>query len=101
MLKKLTRSELDCLLKAAKVESIGELMDILKKTHTIQTNVDAELQDIRNQLANLTQSVEETRNIAEQNKADNVEMRKELNAVTQFLGLQDAKKDKRKLRSIK
>ena len=76
-------------------------MDTLKKTHTIQTNVDAELQDIRNQFANLTQSVEETRNIAEQNKADNVEMRKELNAVTQFLGLQDAKKDKRKLRSIK
>jgi len=69
-------------------------MDTLKKTHTIQTNVDAELQDIRNQLANLTQSVEETRNIAEENKND-------ISEIKDFLGLQDAKKDKRKLRAIK
>jgi len=76
------------------IKSIGELMDTLKKTHTIQTNVDAELQDIRNQLANLTQSVEETRNIAEENKND-------ISEIKDFLGLQDAKKDKRKLRAIK
>ena len=69
-------------------------MDTLKKTHTIQTNVDAELQDIRNQFANLTQSVEETRNIAEENKND-------ISEIKDFLGLQDAKKDKRKLRAIK